>query len=277
MSAVRDSSAVRDPSALRGLWRRSMIEWPDGRRDTSSRVHWLQGMRAYADLRQPADAGPAVPARCRDELSIEDCLRLARQEGFAGQLRFDGAHFEWIRSIDFQPRADHADAGSLSWQGDVLVERGRDIGYLEHWHRDASRATQPLCALPLSAIDAATPAVLLRLGPDFMFARDRAVVPSAHRTLSECVLQASTLLQAQQLVDCEISSGTVTADGFRILASSLPYRVGDLIAPRLDGEALSMQDRAGDGRHIRRRWRITASEGELEALAVRRAATGGAT
>lgn len=265
--------AVRDADALCGLWWRSLIEWPGGRRDTSSSVRWLQGIRAYIDLRQPANAARVPRARCRDELSIDDCLWLAGQEGFAGHIGFDGTHFEWIRSIDFQPKAPHADAGSLSWQGDVLVERGRDVDYIEHWHREATRATRPVGALALRAIDPATTAALLRVGPDFMFARDRAVVTGAHRTLSECVSQAPTLLHAQQLVDCEISAGTVSADGLRILASSLPYRIGDAVDLRIDGDSVSMADRANDGRSIRRRWRITASEGDPGALTAADAAT----
>ncbi len=267
--------ALRDPAELCGLWRRSLIEWPEGRRDTSSSVRWLQGIRAFIDLRQPADGDRVAHARCRDGLSIDDCLWLARQEGFAGHIGFDGAHFEWLRSIDFQPKARHPDAGSLAWEGDVLVERGRDSDYVEHWRREASRATRPVGALALRAIDAATTAVLLRVGRDFMFARDRAVVPSAHRTLGECVSQAPTLLHSQQLVDCEISAGTVSADGLRILASTLPYRIGDVVDPRIDGDSVSTADRASDGRAIRRRWRITAREGELGALAATQGATGG--
>jgi hypothetical protein len=43
-----------EPGTLTGLWRRSLIIWPDGRRDETTDVAWLQGERASIDLRQPA-------------------------------------------------------------------------------------------------------------------------------------------------------------------------------------------------------------------------------
>ena len=47
------SSAEPTIAALAGLWRRSLIMWPDGRRDTTTWVNWLQGGKSYIDLRQP--------------------------------------------------------------------------------------------------------------------------------------------------------------------------------------------------------------------------------
>ena len=38
---------------LRGLWTRSLIAWPDGKRDVTTQVAWLQGTGLFADLRQP--------------------------------------------------------------------------------------------------------------------------------------------------------------------------------------------------------------------------------
>ena len=54
MSAALDAT-LPEPSleTMPGLWRRSLIAWPDGRRDTTSFVNWLQGPGLYLDLRQP--------------------------------------------------------------------------------------------------------------------------------------------------------------------------------------------------------------------------------
>jgi hypothetical protein len=253
-------------SALQGLWRRSMIAWPDGSRDTTTRVYWLQGLRACADLRQPATAG-APPdlsgVNALQQLSIGHCLWLAQQQGFAGQLGFDGTHYEWRRSIDFQPSAAGADAGSLCWQGEILVETGRDSAYVEHWHRDSSAPTLPAAAVTLRDADENTAAALLRVGPLFMFARDRAQPAAAGRTLHQCVAGAATLQQARALLDCEISFGNAQASGFLITASTLPWRIGALLDPRLQHGYLWTMDRAPNGAELRRRWQIVEREGEF--------------
>lgn len=252
---------------LYGLWRRSLIAWPNGLADTTTSVRWLQGLCTYLDLRQPADL-PAFPARrgLRD-LSIDDCAWLARQEAFAGRFTFDGSDFEWARAIDFQPKALYSDVGSLCWDGNVLVERGRDIAYVEHWHRDAAVPMQPIAALELRERSLGLKGALLRVGPHFMVARDRVLVPPLHQTLVECVAGAVSLAQAQALVDCEISFGRVSSAGFLISASTLPFRVGDRLDPQIRGEALTIRDRTAEGDPTERHWLITAAEGDLGRLA----------
>jgi hypothetical protein len=254
-------------SALQGLWRRSLIAWPDGTRDTTTRVYWLQGLRACADLRQPATrAAPPDLAGvgALHQLSIGHCLWLAQQQGFAGQLIFDGTHYQWLRSIDFQPCAPGADAGSLCWQGEVLVETGRDIGYVEHWHRDSSAPTLPVAAVALRDADENTAAALLRVGPLFMFARDRAQPAAAGCTLHQCVAGSATLQQARAPLDCEISLGSALPSGFRITASTLPWRIGAMLDPQLERGHLWTVDRAPNGATLRRRWQIIEREGEIE-------------
>ncbi len=168
------------------------------------------------------------------------------------------------RSIS-SPKPLYSDAGSLWWEGDVLVEQGRDIAYVEHWHRDGS-ATLPIAAVALHDPVQGRKGALLRVGPVFMFARDRAVVPPAHQTLGECVAGADSLEDVRALIDCEISFGRVGPEGFRITASSLPYRIGDVLGPRLVGSTLSTRDRGGHGETAVRHWEITESEGELGTL-----------
>jgi hypothetical protein len=254
-------------SGLRGLWRRSMIAWPDCSRDTTTGVCWLQGLRACLDLRQSAAPAHLARVRALDELSIGQCTWLAQQQGFAGQLTFNASHFEWTRSIDFQPRALSADAGSLCWEGDVLVETGRDIAYIEHWHRDDRAPTLPVAAVSLRDADENTAAAMLRVGAQFMFARDRPMLAAAGRTLGQCIAGAATLQQAQGLVDCEISFGTALPGGFQITASTLPWRIGDILDPRFTRGRLGTMDRTPNGAARRRRWEIADSEGEPAALA----------
>jgi hypothetical protein len=241
--------------------------WPDGRRDTTTQVRWLQGACAFADLRQPPALGDFSHCRGLADLSREDCGRLAEQQGFAGRFTFDGTHFEWARMIDFQPKALHADVGTLSWEDGTLIEKGRDVAYIEHWHRDDSAAAQPAAAIAFRAEPSGINGRLLRVGPWFMYARDRAGDLPRHRTLRECVSAAPTLSQAQALVDCEIAFGLVTPDGFLITASSLPYRVGDFLGQELDLDALTTMDREAHGKACVRRWTIMEREGESSVFA----------
>jgi hypothetical protein len=217
-------------AGLQGLWRRSLITWPRrGASDTTTSVRWLQGPRAYIDLRQPAPMPDFSHARTLEDLTYDDCACLARQEGFAGDLSFDGMHFEWLREIDFQPRSPSADAGSLRWQGDVLIETGRDADYVEHWHRDPSIPTTP-ADIVVQGAGHKTRATMLRVGPYFMFARARATsLEKGYGSLAEYVAAAPDLAHARELIDCEISFGQVDESGPRITASTLPYRIGALM------------------------------------------------
>jgi hypothetical protein len=216
---------------LQGLWRRSLIAWPGrGANDTTTSVRWLQGPRAYIDLRQPAPIPDFSHARTLEDLTYDDCVWLARQEGFAGYLGFDGVHFEWIREIDFQPPSQGPDAGSLEWEGDILIETGRDADYIEHWHRDSAIPTTPAESIDLQGPAHKTRAALLRVGPHFMYARARATsLEKGYGSLAEYVAAAPDLTHARELIDCEVSFGRADASGLRITASTLPYRIGSVM------------------------------------------------
>jgi hypothetical protein len=262
------TSASPKLESLTGLWRRSLIIWPDGSRDVTTQVRWLQGSRAYIDLRQPSPLPDFPNKRGIADMSMDDCAILGRQEGFAGHFIFDGSHFEWQRHIDFQSKPLYSDVGSLWWEGNILIERGRDVDYIEHWHRDDSSAVATTAALSLRQVDGNIKASLLRVGSAFMFARERSLVPPAHKTLPECIAEASSLDEAQALIDCEISFGSVGAAGLQITASSLPYRIGDVLNPRYSGSRLTTLDRSRTGAIVTRQWEITDSEGDLTAIAV---------
>jgi hypothetical protein len=232
-------------SELKGLWRRSLIRLPDGACDTTTQVHWLQSERYFGDLRRPQPMADFSHARCLRDLSSEDCVKLAEQQGFAGHLTFDGNHFEWGRMIDFQPQGAFADIGSLHFENQVLIEKGRDADYLEHWHRDAAEATSPAGALLLREARLGTAALLIGVGEHYIFARARAVALPPHTSLRECMLAAGSLEEAHALLDCEISLCSLTPEGPAVSSSTLPFRVGQLLRAGLSG-SWQIMDGEGD-------------------------------
>jgi hypothetical protein len=252
---------------LQGLWSRSLIAWPDGTSDTTTQVRWLQGHSAYIDLRQPVPMPNFSHVNGLTTLTTDDCLQLANQEGFAGHFRFEGAFFEWARDIDYQPQPRYSDSGSLHWEDDTLVETGRDIAYIEHWHRDPAMSALPAASLALRCQHTGVSGRFLRVGGYFMFARDRALTPTAEQHLTDCVAGSADVRTARALVDCEISFGAIEPAGCLVTASTLPYRVGDMLNQRFTGSIMTTQDRATDGAVTRRHWEIADSEGDAAVLA----------
>ena len=252
---VKDTLAVKNLniSDLAGLWTRSLLVQPDGSRDETANVAWLQGPSLYLDLRQPAVRPDFSHVDSLAALTAEDCAWLATQQGFGGVLRQDGEFFEWVRAFDFQPLAG-PDSGRLFWQGGILVETGRYADYREHWHRDETLPRTPCGAARLQAPDGRQ-AMLVRTGDAFILARGRRPdLPLTGATLAACVAGAASLRTAQALVDCEISQGRVTPGGLRITRSTLPFREGTVLAPRLAGQTLQL-----DGAP----WPILSHEGDL--------------
>jgi hypothetical protein len=131
-----------------GLWRRTLLINADGSRDTGGGVRWLQGATAYVDSR-----------------------------GFAGRLHQRGDVFEWHRDVDLEPPGPFPDAGSMHWEGDVLVETGVHEDYVEHWVRDDGPAGASGAAF-LRAPDGAD-GLLLRIGDLFGWAGKGSVVIGA--------------------------------------------------------------------------------------------------
>ena len=248
---------------MAGLWRRSLIAWPDGRQDTTTSVSWLQGLAAYIDLRQPADRPAFTGVGALADLDADDVAWLARQEGFAGTFVFDGSWFEWQRDIDFQPQALYSDAGSLRYEDDYMVEEGRDVPYVEHWHRD-NLPGNTVAAASLASDDGA--AALLRVGDLFMYARARAQPLDGGKHLSEHVAGAASLAQAQAMIDCEISLGLIRDGAWIIQHSTLPYRECLNLAPKVRSNRLEIRETDAVGKTFARAFRLEKTEGELSAL-----------
>ncbi len=247
--------SILDVSTLTGCWTRSLLVQPGGSRDETTSVAWLQGPSLYIDLRQPAGRPDFSHIRSLTDLTAADCAWLATQQGFAGVLRQDGAFFEWVRALDYQPPAG-PDAGRLFWQGGVLVETGRYADYLEHWHRDEALPRLPCAAAQLSAAQDGRCGMLIRLGDDFMLARGRQPdLPLTGTTLAECIAGAATLQAAQALVNCEISQGRIRDEVWRITRSTLPFRENAIVTVDFAADETLLLD--GES------WKILTLEGDM--------------
>jgi len=190
---------------LPGVWRRELLAWPDGRRDTTTTVLWVQGPTFYADLRQGTDG----------------------QEGFAGELVLAGGVFEWCRWLDLSPPGPYGDRGRLAFDGDVLVEDGADVSYVERWRR-LPRSTGISAALHLTR--PGEEAVLVRAGAYLAYVLG---VPGAQ--------------------DCEIH---ICVDQ-TIEWSSVPGCLGGRFDPVLDGDRMTLGTE---------HWQVQAAEGDLTAF-----------
>ncbi|HEX7776613.1 MAG TPA: hypothetical protein VF449_08805 [Parvibaculum sp.] len=262
---ARNEPTIAD---LGGLWRRSLIDWPDGHRDTETWVNWLQGPSFYVDLRQPLGRPDFSGIANLRQLEPRHLGWLASQEGFAGELHHQDGFFEWRRELDFQPQAIYSDMGRLWFENGMMIEEGKDIAYIEHWHREMLDR-KPSCAVRLNDAAAGCRGYLLRHGPLFMYARARAARVPANIHLTDCVAGAASRQAAQDFVDCEISQGVVTSAGWIIQRSSLPFREGRRLSPAMaPGRESSFftADVAPGGAAMTRRWEVLDMQGTLEDL-----------
>ncbi len=260
-------NAMMRANEFRGLWTRSLIAWPDGRRDVSTQVAWLQGISLFADLRQPPDlASRLSTASCCNELTGEDCLALAGQQGFSGKFEARDAAYEWVRRIDYQPQQAARDIGRLFWRDQIMVEEGVETEYTEHWHRDPAVPEAPCAALWLHDEARGVFGCLLRVGDRVAYARGREE-PIAGSSLAALVQGADSLRRMRALVDCEVSFGKADAQGWRITRSSLPYKVGAAFSIRPERESrLALSDLDEGGQAIERIWDIAEAEGDGSAI-----------
>ena len=249
-------------ASFRGLWTRSIIAWPNGQSDVTTQVNWLQGISLFCDLRQPAGLAQRVSAStCRADLTQEDCFALASQQGFSGHFEPNEAAYEWVRCIDYQPPSAMRDIGRLSWRDDIMVEEGVEANYVEHWHRESIVSDTDCAGLWLYDARSEVFGCLVRVSRRFGYARGRAK-PLGKTSLADLVAESQSLQQMQELVDCEISLGEVSENGWRITRSSLPYKVGAALKVQL-GQQLQVADIDESGDKKTRQWNILKVEGNL--------------
>jgi len=249
---------------LRGLWRRALIAWPDGRSDSDTEVFWLQGPSLYADLRVPLGRPACPEAACLRDLDMAMLRFMATQEGFFGRFDIANAIGDWQRTFDYRPDNGLGDRGALAFEDGVLVERGLDAPYVEHWVRAGGGEAAAL----LLATESGTPGCLVVVGANFIYARGRTTALPLGAKFSQLVDDAASLEASQDLFDCEISFGRRGGDDWRIERSSHCFREGASLSPVLDeaGHTLSIADASPDGATITRTWRIAEQEGATSRL-----------
>ncbi len=152
-------------------------------------------------------------------------------------------------------RAFIATPAILTFEGDVLVELGRDIPYIEHWHR-ASPVVTPHFALRMRDPQDRE-GFIVRAGDIFIYVRDRGVPLQEGASLPE-IVSDSTPTEARLLLDCEISLGRIKGGAWIIERSSLPYRVGVDLAPSFadDQKTVTTADIGNDGAEFSRHWDV---------------------
>lgn len=252
--------------SLNGLWSRSLIAWPDGTRDTTTEVRWLQGPSLYCDLRQPAQAPSFEGVTRLADVTPAQLEWMAKQEAFAGELIFDGACFEWQRGINLQPLTQHRDRGHLHFEADVLVERGEQIAYIEHWHRDTS-CSGPRAAARLEDTQARIQGYLVRVGEFFMYARAHERDLPCGTTLIDCVHAAPSHAAALRLLDFEVCIGCIGPTAWVIERSTLPFRSNSQFSLQpIGSSALIVSDSDIHLGTCERRWRIADLRGHFTDL-----------
>lgn len=200
------------PERYRGVWRRSLLATSD-LRDTSTTVFWLQAERWHADIRLPPGRPDFSGVRQLADCSAQQLAWLQQQQGFAGVTEVDTSVApeicRWHRVVDFQPPSATADAGTMEFEPEVLIEKGVHADYLEHWHKlpDSDSGftvlRQSASSEPLQ--------MLLVAGGYVMRVRERGGVLAL-------------------MLDFEISFGVREADGWRVMHSTLPWLEGQLFA-----------------------------------------------
>jgi hypothetical protein len=148
----------------------------------------------------------------------------------------------------------------------MMVEEGRDIPYIEHWHR-VGRRVIPGAGVRLRDVSSGLVGVIVRSGDFFMYARQRPGGTTVTGRLIDGVKHAADLTAAQDCVDCEISYGQIDSTGWRIERSSLPYKENQLLEPTQDESGqkhLRTADvRPGGGSHSRM-WEIADVQGSVD-------------
>lgn len=254
---------------LGGLWSRRLIVLPDGARDDTTWVRWLQGQSLYVDLRQPKDRPDFTGVSCLSGLMPDHMDWLSRQQGFAGELVQTGDIFEWQREMDFQPKAARADRGYLWFEDEVLIEEGVEVAYHEDWVGQHIK-TEPMLTMRLTDPLDDTQAQLVRVGDVFMLCRDRQMALPPHMSLRDCVKGCTTIREAQSMLDMEISFGAISRNHWRIERSTLPFREGDDLSvtqlPRQESRLHTMERTAGQSGSRERIWSIESIEGSIASL-----------
>jgi hypothetical protein len=181
-------------------------------------VRWLQTSLWHADLRIPAMA-PGTDA----------LLQLASQQGFCGVTQVahqaSGEVCTWQRRLDFQPPRADVDAGLMVFETpERVIETGVHAPYLEIWERLSDSTGRFIALAGLNEAGGDMQERFLVAGRYAMHVRPRRldwpVDTLAGQTLLDVMARHPGM--AQDLLDFEISFGTLEAGYWTIEQSTLP-------------------------------------------------------
>lgn len=214
------------PSEYVGLWRRERLTRPDGWRDVTTEVYWLQSHGLFVDLRIPQPRPDFRGHAGLEELPPELAGWLPRQQGFAGTLTVDDGVCHWHRELDYQPLGEFEDIGRADFINDALMlESGVLAEYTEVWRKSVLGGSGVLAMRAEKTPDERT-GILVAVGDYFMYAVDRARALSAESTHADWTVAE---------LDCEIGFGRVRAGmPWRIERCSLPFREGSSLLNGFD-------------------------------------------
>jgi len=246
------------PAAATGLWRRQLITLPDGRRDTTTQVLWLQTHHLFADLRVPADRPVMAEATGFADYSSTALVQLAAMQGFAGSFEIEGETCRWHRELDYQPPGGPPDEAYFRIEGDILVETGIHAAYEEIWQRETPPLAN-LAAFRLVPGAAKARGLLVLAGDHFIAVEERRPPLPAAASLAELLAAADGPARIEEQLGMLIAYGRVSGAG------GSPWRIGLSTFPWLEGQSLAadgvcfdpatgiliMQDPAGQ-----RRWQL---------------------
>ncbi|HVJ52703.1 MAG TPA: hypothetical protein VM689_09590 [Aliidongia sp.] len=256
------------PSDLTGLWRREVMILPDGRRDTDTRVLWLQTRGLFADIRIPADR-PSRAASSFGDYTDAELVELAKMYGFAGSFETEGGFCRWRRRLDYHPPGGPPDEANFTLDGDLLIELGIHADYREDWRRD-TEAAAPVASFTL-AEEGGPAGMLVIAGDHFILIEDRLEALPQAPSLAALVssdLESGNRAAAEGRLAMKIAYGRI-AEGWKIALSTFPWLEGTGLFDGRSGrfaESEGTLDLSGPGRQ---RWRLIDSSflpGDLGAL-----------
>ena len=218
-----------------GTWQRDWVRRNGGPSDRATLVRYVQTPSAFGDLRIPEALPDLTGQTSLADLTDDQLLALAHQNGFAGTTTVSGTNATWHHDIDFQPSSKAPDVGRIEELGPgKMFEHALDDSYVESWSVLDAR---PGAFAARVAQDEHVLFVLAVSGQHFVYARARKRDLPAGKSLVELIARTrpdrSTVMQ---YLDCEISYGNT--HGWWIESSTLPW---------LQGKRLAFADRIGIG------------------------------
>jgi hypothetical protein len=215
------------PPEYVGLWRRDRIVHPDGTRDVTTEVYWLQSHGLYVDLRIPQPRPDFRGYRRVEDLPPELLAWLQHQEGFAGTLAVNDSICRWQRDLDYQPPGEFEDIWQARFiNGALMIETGVLVEYDEVWRKSVLNRDAGVLAMRVRKHEGNREGVLVAVGDYFMYAIDR-----AHPLPLQAAGEVSTRTWNLAHFDCEIGFGRIrgASSPWLIERCSLPFREGECL------------------------------------------------